>query len=1227
MRMMLTPDLEELLRSTGFRDPGAARNWLDELAGDTAEMLALARLSGPLGESLHAAADPDAAINQLGRFVHARGGRLSLYQLFADHPVAIEGLIRLLGASPYLADVLVRNPEYFDILIDTEWLRHPRAPLDVTEELERTSAAFDGQPAQTDAVRRFRRRELLRIGAADLCGLHDLVTTTRQLSDLAAAVVAQCLQIVEGRSSGSDLIVLAMGKLGGGELNYSSDIDLVFVAPRADRLDQAVRLARSLTAVLGEPTAEGFLYRVDLRLRPFGESGAVVISSETFADYLASHAHPAELQAMLKARPIAGDLAGGRELLRRTEPVLCADGPTARRQVRELKERIERQLQTRGTAAGHVKLAPGGIRDIEFIVQALQLESVRERPELRIGNTLDALIALERAGVVSAADSRELADAYCFLRAVEHRLQLMNNQQVHHLPGGERGLAVLARSLAVVQASSLSMSQKELTGRLETCPTGRDESDAAGFRAAYDSVAAAVRRVFDRLLPAADSSPVGGVADQITPASIAAQIGPCYDQFTFTERDRHAELVASVREPYDVALHAARSAETNWRVTVSAGDCVGLLSLIAGQFSAQRIDIADGEVFTLRFQDRDVASSRGRPGGRRRRTALPVVRRILDIFDVTTPGPVDAVFWDGFRGELAELVTMLRAGSSLAARERIIDRVSAAASAAATPPAPLLPIAVELDNDSSPNATVLRIRSPNTIGFLFEFTSALAALNVNIERVQIRTVAGEVRDTFWVTDDRRAKIESPERLHELRVAAALIKQFTHLLPRSPNPAQALRQFRALAGELALRADWSAEVESLESEPVLRTLAEVMGVSEFLWEDFLRMQHESLFPVVQNVAALADARSKVQLQAELTRLLAAAADRDDRVRQLNQFKDREMFRVDLRHITRRVSFAGFSGELSDLAEVFVAEAAALCAAEMEGHYGPPRLDLGGQCRWCVCALGKFGGRELGYGSDIELLFVYDGPGSTTGPRCVANSMFFEEFVSAFLRSVIARREGIFEIDLRLRPYGKAGSLATPLAGFRDYFSEHGAAVQFERMALVKLRPVAGDGDLTARVLAARDAFVYSGRPLDRGNIVHLRRRQAAELVPTGCTSAKHSRGGLVDVEYYVQARQIECGVTDPTVRATNTLAAIDRLVAGGYVESREGEQLRATYGFLRRLIDALRVVRGHAKDLTIPAPKTREFAYLARRLGYGSEAELAHQIDRCMAFAGDLWPTT
>jgi glutamate-ammonia-ligase adenylyltransferase len=397
----------------------------------------------------------------------------------------------------------------------------------------------------------------------------------------------------------------------------------------------------------------------------------------------------------------------------------------------------------------------------------------------------------------------------------------------------------------------------------------------------------------------------------------------------------------------------------------------------------------------------------------------------------------------------------------------------------------------------------------------------------------------------------------------------------------------------------------------------------MGVSQFLWEDFLREQHENLFPVVRDVPALDTTKPKDGLREEL----ATADHSSNPIARLNQFKDREMFRIDLRHITGRIDLARFSQELTNLAEVVIEEACRLCHETLQNRFGTPTVEQGRPCAWSVCGLGKFGGRELGYASDIELLFVYEAEGQKIGTNAISNSRYFEEFVVAFLQTLRTRREGIFQIDLRLRPHGKAGSLACSLESFTHYFSTLGDARQFERLALVKLRPVAGDASLADRISQARDAFVYSGRPIDYDNIQHLRQRQASELVSLRALSAKHSLGGLVDLEYFVQAKQIEIGHANPSVRVTGTLDAIARLQQAGAFSAEQARELSDAFRFLRRLIEALRVVRGHAQDLTIPRTGTIDFAHLARRLHFDFPAALASEIDRQMAVAQELWTTT
>jgi glutamate-ammonia-ligase adenylyltransferase len=273
---------------------------------------------------------------------------------------------------------------------------------------------------------------------------------------------------------------------------------------------------------------------------------------------------------------------------------------------------------------------------------------------------------------------------------------------------------------------------------------------------------------------------------------------------------------------------------------------------------------------------------------------------------------------------------------------------------------------------------------------------------------------------------------------------------------------------------------------------------------------------------------------------------------------------------------------------------------------------------------VCVLGKCGGRELGFASDIEMMFIYAGNGKTTGPQIITTSEFYEKVVQMFVSAIQAKREGIFEVDLQLRPYGKAGSLAVSLEAFQRYFAPEGPAWAYERQALVKLRRVAGDVELGQQVAMLRDEFVYSGAPFDVTAMRAMRERQTRHLVVGGTFNAKHSPGGLVDVEYLVQGLQITHGYSNPDLRLTNTREAMAALADAGILSSEDHVRLRKAHTFLRWLTDALRVVRGNAKDLTVPPDDSEEFAFLARRLRYGVDvAQLRDDLARHTTFVQEL----
>jgi glutamate-ammonia-ligase adenylyltransferase len=273
---------------------------------------------------------------------------------------------------------------------------------------------------------------------------------------------------------------------------------------------------------------------------------------------------------------------------------------------------------------------------------------------------------------------------------------------------------------------------------------------------------------------------------------------------------------------------------------------------------------------------------------------------------------------------------------------------------------------------------------------------------------------------------------------------------------------------------------------------------------------------------------------------------------------------------------------------------------------------------------VCALGKFGGRELGFASDFEVMFVYDGSGRTRGgTHAIDLPELCERLAETTCAAITALQEGIFEVDLRLRPYGDSGPLAVSRRAFAEYFGERGDAWWYERQALIKLRPVAGAMDVGRRIAALRDGIVYGGRPPDVAASRAMRERQLRHLVTPGTVNAKYSAGGLVDLEYLVQLLQLRHGHRHESLRVTNTLEALRRMGELGLIGEDDLDDAVDAYRILRRLIDALRMVRGHARDLSVPTTDDDELAFLARRLGDRTVGALRRDLDLHLGRVRDL----
>jgi glutamate-ammonia-ligase adenylyltransferase len=445
-----------LLHGWGLRDPERGWRNLSHLAGAVG-VDALRELCHPLGRLLPRCPDPDMALNNLERFLANPAGAQLLPALQEHRARSLEILLQLLSTSQYFSDLLVTNPDYLDMLRVP--LRRSPSQAEMQGQLQaEVDAAFE-DTSVLRAFRRFRQRQILRIGTNDIIRDRPLEEITRDISRVADAALevalATALRQVGKRfgepytSAGKPArsVVLAFGKLGGEELNYSSDIDLMFVyddegSTRGQRIASVGndeffgRVVTEVVRLLSAPTDRGQAYRVDLRLRPEGQHGPLARSLASTLSYYDTLGRTWERQALIKVRPVAGDLKLGEQFVRSIDPFVYRKYLSFAEinEIKALKRRIEQKTSRAGESDTEVKTGHGGIRDIEFSIQFLQLLNGGDLTEVRQRNTLLAMQALERVGCLTDQEYHFLDDAYRFLRKTEHRLQLLFDLQTHRLP-------------------------------------------------------------------------------------------------------------------------------------------------------------------------------------------------------------------------------------------------------------------------------------------------------------------------------------------------------------------------------------------------------------------------------------------------------------------------------------------------------------------------------------------------------------------------------------------------------------------------------------------------------------------------------------------------------------------------------------------------------------------------------------------------------------------------
>jgi glutamate-ammonia-ligase adenylyltransferase len=456
-----------LLGAWKLRDPERGRRNLNHLAS-VVGIDALRDLCSPLGRILPRSADPDMALNNLERFLANPAGAVQLPSLIENRARSLETLVQLFATSQFLSDALVTHPEFSDMLRVP--LRRSPSQKELQRELQSEVTSAYENSAVSRAFRHFRQRQILRVGANDIIRERPLEEVSRDISRVADAALEVALatalahvgdrfgQPFTAAGVAARCVLLAFGKHGGKELNYSSDIDLMFLydeegTTRGRRTVTSIsngeffgRVLTEVVRLLGAHTDQGQAYRIDLRLRPEGHRGPLARSLASTLSYYDTLGRTWERQALIKIRPVAGDLEFGETFLRAIEPFVYRKYLSFGEinEIKVLKRRIEQKTGQAGESDTDVKTGHGGIRDIEFTIQFLQLLNGGDLPAVRQRNTLKAMEALEHAGCLNDQEYHILADAYRFLRKTEHRLQLMFDLQTHRLPSTTEELLKLA---------------------------------------------------------------------------------------------------------------------------------------------------------------------------------------------------------------------------------------------------------------------------------------------------------------------------------------------------------------------------------------------------------------------------------------------------------------------------------------------------------------------------------------------------------------------------------------------------------------------------------------------------------------------------------------------------------------------------------------------------------------------------------------------------------------
>ena len=762
--------------------------------------------------------------------------------LFENSARSLELLARIASSSPFLTQIVLRDTDALQRLALDSRTAAIKSREDFYEEAMLEISSCSSVPEQLQRLRIYQKRELLRIGTCDAFGLMALKIVTLQLSLLADAMIQTCLHIVDVDDNSKlkdNFCILALGKLGGEELNYSSDIDLILIAKMNS--PQIQRFARKIIDGLHDNLPTGFLYRVDLRLRPWGDAGPLVSTIDAFQSYLHQEALVWERQALLKARIVAGNSDLGRKLLDSVRPELFqVERQEIRNSILSMKQRIEKTLRQKSILTSEVKLGAGSIRDVEFVIQSLQLMHGKEHPDVINPNSLESLVRLVDYGLMSVSMFRQLRDGYVFMRTIEHALQLFHNQQVHTLPSENQQRDWLASRLDYPDGDTLF---------------ARFNEHRKAIRALFENHFEHTVTIDNGLTPE-----YPGYEHDMIPNS-AAHDGDIRQNYPVLQSIEDLLPLLNEQRCVQIQLRRHSASDSSIQLLVCSLECPGMLAILCATLFKYRLDIRHGLVgigvigkhINLELDANHFVA------------CLTVQENTFE--DVSRAALPLNQLQSLLLNQLAGWLTQQRTGQTDHVRRELLDTfcehlqsVDAVADSVADVQLNIQNQSDEVLPSASQESVEIEITGDDSVGFLFELANALAVCQFRIHSAVLSVQDGRVRDTLHVVNFDGSCPQQSGRLEELRTAVVLIKQFTHWLPSNSAPNDALLRFRDLLHRILTKADWRNDTASLSQPAVLRNVARVLGMSRFLWEDMLTASHDQLFPLLTHSEEL---RNRIQ----------------------------------------------------------------------------------------------------------------------------------------------------------------------------------------------------------------------------------------------------------------------------------------------------------------------------------------------------------------------------